>query len=86
MGNFADIRNKVIAQDFDDSYGELTIIEKDDMEVTSSKRIATRYRDESGDLAWRVSTLYMNASSEVIAVANATPTQTTPEWVPSGLL
>lgn len=86
MGNFADIRSKVIAQDFDDSYGELTVIEKDDMVVASSKRIATRYRDESGELAWRVSTLYMNAASEVIAVANANPTLVTPTWVPSGLL
>lgn len=86
MGNPADIRTKTVAQDFDDAYGDLTVLECSPMVTASSKRIATRYRDESGATAWKVQTIYTNASGEVFAIRTDAPTTVAPTWVPSGLL
>lgn len=70
--------------DIDDNSSDLVVMQRADMDIHHTARIATRYRVERP--YWVVKLLGYNASDEVVYIQTEKPTVTPPDFIPDEVL
>jgi len=72
-----------IKKDYEDHYCKTLAIERSDMTIDSTSRIASRFEDESGNVKWIEEEIGKNAVGETIYIKFLAEHSTRPSWVPS---
>ena len=75
-----------IMREYDNQYGEITVIEFSDMTIASTDRIASKYIDESNNIIWLEQELGKNAGGDVIYIKVLSRSSDKPSWIADGII
>ena len=74
-----DIGESISAIPFDDAYADIIVIERAEMAVASTRRVATRHSDDTTVL-WIVRELGYNRLGEMIYIKRLSESTSAPAW------
>jgi hypothetical protein len=73
-------------RDYEDRYGEFIAFERSDMAINDTKKVASKFVDESGNLIWIEEEIGRNSAGETIYIKLLSKGADTPSWIPAGIL
>lgn len=86
MNTVHNIAEAQVVQDIESIYSDILIIENDNMDVSSTERIASRYYNQAKPTeqryTWIVKELHKNSSDDVVMIKVIYVGTKKPNWIP----
>ena len=75
-----------VMREYDNQYGEITVIEFSDMDIDSTEKIGSKYLDESDNIIWLEQEIGKNANEDVIYIKVLSVSHIKPTWIPDAII